>query len=1068
MNPKDSSNGHQPSLSFIQDEFRGHAGILREVLVSIRIHPKAVDFVIVVIKSIQYLKELIKDSPLSPALPLLDALEEFFQTVQAGMVITPAQLEILSMVIAELVQMADIKEYLRENNLSSRSTFHEQWIIRLKEFVNRYKKENRKKEKTFKEEEKEIVPSPRFDLALLAIFNEELKKNVTTIREKVATLSLEPENLKLIDELAKIVQTIHQSADLIKIDPLLHLTDHLEKFLKSYLDPSKKLNDEDIKILNRINAFLDQISQTETARLYLVIEEKEEDAEQLSDELRRRFTEHPQKEQIFTPIPRPEPIQEEPKVSEVILDQSMINLFQTELETQTSALTNGIIELEQNPENESLLETLMRSAHSIKGAARIVSLNSIVRLAHAMEDCFVAAQKKTLKLSIEDIDRLLQVIDLFVRLSKVPFDQINTWLKENLPLIEKLTLSFHLPQTQIKQIEKLTQPLQRPKKEESVSKLPVKRPEGMKPFQISFTADRVLRVTAQNLNRLMGLAGESLVESRWLYPFEDSLQRLKKNFDQVDEDIDFLRDTLKSVDLPDITQQLFSNVQHALNNYRNQLSEKIVELDNFIRRHSSLSDRLYQEVINSRMRPFADGVETFPRFVRDLARQLGKRVKLEIEGKLTPVDRDILEKLESPLSHLLRNAVDHGIEFPDERRSLGKPPEGVIKLEARHKGGMLLISVSDDGRGINIEQLRAKIVENNLVAPEIASHLKESEIIDFLFLPGFSTSTTVSEISGRGIGLNVVQNVVQEFGGAVNVEFKEGKGLIFHMQLPLTISVIRALLVEISKEPYAFPLAHIDKAFLLDRSQISFVENRQFFHYEGKNIGLISAWQVLELEESPLASQFYPVIVISDRLSSYGLVVDRLIGEKELVVQELDARLEKVQDISAGALMEDGNPVLIIDVEEMVATINSLLSGGKLNQLMVSKKKASHEKPNKRILVIDDSLTVREVECRLLENQGYEVETAVNGMEGWNAIRIGKFDLVITDIEMPRMDGIELIKTMKKDSRFSSLPVMIVSYKEKEEEKIKGLQAGADYYLTKSSFHDATLLDAVHDLIGNP
>jgi two-component system sensor histidine kinase and response regulator WspE len=565
----------------------------------------------------------------------------------------------------------------------------------------------------------------------------------------------------------------------------------------------------------------------------------------------------------------------------------------------------------------------------------------------------------------------------------------------------------------------------------------------------------------------MGLAGESLVESRWLYPFVEALIRLKKHQNALTESFDQLRDSLREEKLNQLTQHCLTDLQNQLNEGRHQLNERLGELDDFIRRHASLSDRLYQEVINSRMRPFADGVEAFPRMIRDLARQLGKRVKLEIEGKSTPVDRDILEKLESPLSHLLRNAVDHGIELPAERQAAGKSPEGVIKLEARHRGGMLAITVSDDGRGINIEQLRRKIVEKNLISAEMASRLTDSEVVDFLFLPGFSTSHQVTEISGRGVGLDIVQSAVQEVGGVVRTVFTPGKGMVFHLQLPLTLSVIRALLVEISGEAYAFPLARIDQVFLLNRERIDAIENRQFFHYEGQNIGLVPAWQVLELSEPLLKLTQIPVIILKDRLNSYGLVVDRLIGEKELVVQELDSRLGKVADVIAGALMEDGAPVLIIDVEDIVRSIDNLLSGGRLMRVAYTKDMEVVQ-PRKRVLVVDDSITVREVECRLLQNQGYEVETAVNGIEGWNAVRIGHYDLVVTDVDMPRMNGIELVRAIKGDERLRNLPVMIVSYKEGEEDRLLGLEAGADYYLTKSSFHDATLLNAVYDLIGQP
>ena len=233
-----------------------------------------------------------------------------------------------------------------------------------------------------------------------------------------------------------------------------------------------------------------------------------------------------------------------------------------------------------------------------------------------------------------------------------------------------------------------------------------------------------------------------------------------------------------------------------------------------------LSSRLHHEVLASRMRPLADGIRGFPRLVRDLARELGKQARFEVVGETTGVDRDILDRLEAPLNHLIRNAVDHGLELPEERRAAGKQAMGTIRLEARHRAGMLQIILSDDGRGIDLERLRAKVVERELTTAAIAAQLSEAELLEFLFLPGFSTKEHVTEVSGRGVGLDVVHNMVRAVGGLVRVNARPGKGTRFVLQLPITVSVIRALLVEIAGEPYAFPLSRIDRIFMLDRKDV--------------------------------------------------------------------------------------------------------------------------------------------------------------------------------------------------------------------------------------------------------
>ncbi len=286
------------------------------------------------------------------------------------------------------------------------------------------------------------------------------------------------------------------------------------------------------------------------------------------------------------------------------------------------------------------------------------------------------------------------------------------------------------------------------------------------------------------------------------------------------------------------------------------------------------------------------------------------------------------------------------------------------------------------------------------------------------------------------------------------------------MQLPLTLSVVRTLLVEISEKPYAIPLARIDQIVNLERAEITDVENRQYFIMNKQNIGLIAANQVLELPAASQQNTTVSIVVISDQNSTYGLVVDKFLGERDLVVRPLDPRLGKVPDISATALLGDGSPILIIDVSDMVRSMDTILKAGNLSKVMMPDELESITQ-RRKILVVDDSITVREMERKLLENRGYQVDTAVNGVEGWNAVRTNEYDLVISDIDMPRMNGIELVKQIKNSPRLNSLPIIIISYRDREEDKIQGLEAGADYYLTKSSFHDDSLVNAVIDLIGN-
>lgn len=529
--------------------------------------------------------------------------------------------------------------------------------------------------------------------------------------------------------------------------------------------------------------------------------------------------------------------------------------------------------------------------------------------------------------------------------------------------------------------------------------------------------------------------------------------------------VDSLREQLDSGSSNDDIQALVRSVQKQSSYCREVLADRLAELESYDRRATNLSSRLHREVVKSRMRPFGDGIHGFPRMVRDIARGLGKEVQFVVDGAKTLVDRDILDKIESPLNHLIRNAIDHGMEMPDERQASGKPVKGTIRLHAYHHAGMLSLVVEDDGRGVDLERLRRKVIEKNLVDEEMATTLSDSELLEFLFLPSFSTREQVSEISGRGVGLDVVHDVVQEMRGNVRATSEFGRGTKFHMQLPLTLSVIPALIVEISGETYAFPLARIDRIVRIDPDSIEEAEGNQFVRIDNMNVGLVNAAQILERDprrdhESGLLS----VVVLTERASHYGMVVEKFLGERELVVQVMPSALGKVQDISAAALMEDGSPVLIVDVDDLIRSIEKVLKVARLNKI----RDVVHEVgAAKRVLVVDDSITVREVERKLLESSGYLVDTAVDGVDGLNMLRGGGYDLLITDVDMPRMNGIDLVKTIRQDPSLRSLPVMMVSYKDREEDRIRGLDAGADYYLTKGSFHDESLRLAVVDLIGS-
>lgn len=776
-------------------------------------------------------------------------------------------------------------------------------------------------------------------------------------------------------------------------------------------------------------------------------------------------------------------------MSPPLRDASLLELFRLEAEAQTRALSDGLLTLERDPVQPQALEACMRAAHSLKGAARIVGLDDGVRIAHVMEDCLVAAQAGRLRLHPDDIDALLCGADLLQRLAEPPSAQaaavgeaeVTAFVHrlENLMRVRPGTASTApSPPVQTQQGAPLphdaldghgqttvTEPAD--EEADAVAARDVVPAAATPQAPERWTGDggeRALRVTADHLNRLLDLSSKSLVESQRFKPLVDSATRLKRLHAGVAVLIGETQQQLGDMARDTPLHALMGALARLADECRQGLAQHTLELDECGWHARQRAQLLYDTALACRMRPFADVLVGQARMVRDLGRQLGKRVRLVVSGERTQVDRDVLEQLEAPLAHLLRNAIDHGIEMPERRLALGKAEEGTINLRVRHQAGLLLLELSDDGAGVDFEVLRACVVERQLVAADMAPRLSAEELLAFLFLPGFSLRKQVTEISGRGVGLDAVQHTVRALRGNMRLEAQPGSGARFSLQVPLTLSVVRSLVVQVGGEAYAFPLAHIERMLMLSPDDIDLLQGRQHFWHDGRHVGLVAASQILQCAPEGDGASI-PVVVVRDNDMPYGITVERFLGEHTLNVMPLDARLGKIADVAAGALLDDGRPVLILDVEDMLRSIEKLLDTGTVGRIDAPARRAD-QRARKRVLVVDDSLTVRELQRKLLQHRGYDVAVAVDGMDGWHALRSSHFDLLISDIDMPRMDGIELVTLVRRDKRLQSLPVMVVSYKDREEDRRRGLDAGADYYLAKASFHDEALLDAVVTLIG--
>ena len=740
-------------------------------------------------------------------------------------------------------------------------------------------------------------------------------------------------------------------------------------------------------------------------------------------------------------------------------DFSLFDLFRMEAEEQVRVLQTGLIELESGAATAATLEALMRAAHSLKGAARIVGLDAIVNLTHVVEDRFVAAQQGQ-ALNPAEVDRMLTATDWLAKLQAVPESETAAWFETNAPAIEAFTKTF--AEETAAQTAPATAPpadgLTAPDIEPSPAAArdvapPAANPLPQEPEDDIFAQhapgeqrshQRQIRIAAEGFDKIMSMASETLVASRTLAGYASGLER--RNHAMVR--------AVQTLDDPTSAPALRTSALREIDRQAAALAVDIAEFDQIARAHERTAENLYRNVLAGRLRPFSEGIRAAARLVRETARELGKQVRLEVLGESTRVDRDILERLEAPISHLITNAIDHGIETPDERITRGKPGEARLRIHARHENGRLVITVQDDGRGIYSSELRERIVSRSLVTPETAAGLSDAELLEFLFLPGFSTRESVNAVSGRGVGLNVVQSMVQEAGGSVVVRSEPEAGTTFRLTLPVTRSVIRVIRIQVEGELYAVPLVRIDRVAHLEPLASSDPAAAPTVEFNGTNIPTVLLGALLGLSSRPLPSGAIPVLLCG----GIAFAVDRLIDEVELPVRRLDPRLGKIPGVSAASLDENGLPLLILDVEDLIQTA--------LGRPASTGPEAGGDASTPHILVVDDSHTVREMERRILVRAGYHVTTAQNGQEAWNLLRLNDYDLLISDIDMPQMNGIELVSKVRENPRLARMPVIILSYKGRDEDRRRGLEAGADFYLTKGDFQNENFRQAVVDLIG--
>jgi len=544
------------------------------------------------------------------------------------------------------------------------------------------------------------------------------------------------------------------------------------------------------------------------------------------------------------------------------------------------------------------------------------------------------------------------------------------------------------------------------------------------------------------------------------------LSRYEKETDQYDEDFDPLE-----MDRFSTMQQISRSLQETvgdIQSIKDLLSEDVRDSETLLLQESRVSTELQEGLMRTRMVHFGGLASRLRRIVRQTARELGKDVELDIVGESSEVDRTVLDRIVAPLEHMLRNAVSHGIEKPEDRTSTGKQETGHITISVDREGGDVVIIVKDDGRGIDVNAIRQKAVDNGLL--ESDSKLSDHDVLQYIMEPGFSTAEKVTQISGRGVGMDVVDSEIKLLGGVLEIDTVQGMGTTFTVRLPLTLAINHALLVNVGDEIYAVPLNSIEGVV-----RISGPELQQFYDsdettyefagsaYELKHLGFLLHGQQSDYSR---AGQLFPVLLARAGDQSVALHVDELIGRREVVVKPVGQQISSVRGISGATILGDGRVVLILEMNALVLGDSLFhVSAEEAADMAEEVAVAVKEDREKVVMVVDDSITIRKVTERMLSRHNMKVITAKDGVDAVSQLQEVKPDVMLLDIEMPRMDGYEVATHIRNDERLKDLPIIMITSRSGAKHKDKAMEIGVNKYLGKP-YQEDDLMENIRELIG--
>jgi len=806
----------------------------------------------------------------------------------------------------------------------------------------------------------------------------------------------------------------------------------------------------------------------------------------------------------------------------MIEDAELRELFQTESEEHLQTLDDGLLRLETNPGDKAIVEEVFRAAHSLKGTARMLGVSDVETIAHQLEDELGSLRRGRSTLTSTDIDRysvglaamrklVTQAVtgtSAGINVTRVLAQMKGEAALETKPVAaqplyskvildagstpglaaEALDISTSSESTSIEasgvELAKTDSTLLAIVPEstpeipgaasgellEVIDESPGEATSGEASPSDEFKI-QTMRVAPARLDALMNLASELTVTTTRVVRGITAFEEIGELWEEWNKDVSAhrllwqsaaiaRRETDKKLAGFHVRELARLNRMQGLLEQLKQTTYQDVTRLNFV------ADELEEGIRNVRLLPLSQIFNLFPRFVRDLARELNKEIQFSIEGGETAADKRILEELKDPLMHMMRNAIDHGIELPHQREQAGKPRLATIGLNAYQTANNVFVELRDDGRGLDISAIKNVALKRRLHTEEELNAMTREQLHLLIFSPGFSTNALVTDVSGRGVGMDVVRINVERLKGSIRVHSEPGAGTIFTIRVPSTLATTRVLLVEVGQRPYAIPVEWVQTMIRVSRDQIFFMGGRQTILRQGRALPVARLATLLELPsgmpstEKPGADEIYVVLEVGD--NCFAIQVDGLIDEQEVMLKPMGALLKRVRHVSGVTILGAGEICMVLNAHDLALGV---LNATSPTTLPHSAQSDGEEETRKVILLAEDSITTRTQEKRILESAGYEVVTAVDGADAFQKLPLREYDAVVSDVEMPNMDGLTLASRIRENARYNELPIILVTSLASDEDKKRGIEVGANAYITKGTFEQKILIDTLRRLV---